>query len=51
MAVGVVELGDGGEAVFEAGGGAVERASWGVVVDEVVEVEVDGIRDAGEGVE
>ena len=51
LAVGVVELGDGGESVFEAGGGAVEWSAGSVVEDEVVQADVEGFGDAGEGVE
>ena len=46
-----VELCDGLEAVFDAGGGCVEWSAWGVVEDEVVEADVEGFGDAGERVE
>lgn len=50
-AVVVVELGDGGEAVGEDVLGGVERPPGYVVEDEVVEADVEGLRDAGKGVE
>ena len=51
VAVGLVEFCDVGEAVFDAGGGGVEWSAGGVVEDEVVEADVEGFGDAGEGVE
>jgi hypothetical protein len=46
-----VEFGDGVESVFEAGGWGVEWSAGCVVEDEVVEADVEGFGDAGEGVE
>jgi hypothetical protein len=51
VAVGGVEFGDGGVAVFEAAGGGVEWSAGGVVEDELVEAGVEGFGDAGERVE
>jgi hypothetical protein len=51
VAVGVVEFDDGGEAVFEAAAGRVERAAVQVVEDEVVEADVECLGEAGERVE